>query len=67
MKKTHPIPEPAEAHSNSASPSTAAPERASDASEQGRWFDVRRSETVSIVAGNRVLYLGAGLTGVMIK
>lgn len=29
-------------------------------------FDVRPSETVSIVAGNRVLFLGKGLRGVTI-
>lgn len=31
-----------------------------------QWFDVGPGETVSICAGNRVLFMGTGITGIMI-
>ena len=31
-----------------------------------QWYDVNPGETVSICAGNRVLFMGTGITGIMI-
>lgn len=37
-----------------------------DAADTQHWYDVNPGETVSICAGNRVLFMGTGVTGIMV-
>lgn len=39
---------------------------ANGATDAQQWYDVNPGETVSVCAGNRVLFMGTGITGIMI-
>ena len=40
---------------------------AEEKTDNSRHYEVGRGETVSVIAGNRVLFLGTGITGITIE